>query len=597
MTDLSKTSLKHSSKATLGSYFILAIGLLATIIVTIYVHNKNQKEDSIRMDYESNLLVRRIQSRMETYEGALTQMRAFILNSKDLHHGQLQSYIRDTEIFSRSPGLQGIGYVRMVSREHLKVFTEEYQKLIPGFRVWPDTKRDIYSAIVLLEPLDKRNQKALGFDMFYEPTRNRAMELARDINEAVMSELVILVQEDRGTTFPGFNLYLPHYKHGSDLSTIENRRNSLIGFIYSPFRAKELFDAIFGKIPMVLDVEIYDGQMESPGKLYYDSSKNEDEDYYITKDIVINQAHLLLKFSPLPQFPRAYSPIKTFLVFLTGLLMSLAVFWLFLLGRRQMTLARIVAAEKSRLLEKEKQHVAARDEFLSIASHELKTPLTSLKLQAQVMMRAIKKKDPEAMSEERVFHLAKLIDSQTSRLTRLVDDMLDISRIRSGSLRITPEDCDLNDVAVDVIERLKPQIEKATGKLPEVSLSNGLQGKWDRFRLEQVLTNLVTNALRYGEGKPVSIRTYEKNSEACLEVKDHGVGIAKENLSKIFERFERAGMSANEISGLGLGLYITNQIVVAHRGKIHVESEPNEGSTFTVVLPMGDREHRHNHHA
>lgn len=229
--------------------------------------------------------------------------------------------------------------------------------------------------------------------------------------------------------------------------------------------------------------------------------------------------------------------------------------------------------------------IRARDEFLSIASHELKTPLTSIRLQTQVVQRSIAKRDPDALAPERVLKLVEQTDKQVVRLVRLVDDMLDIARIRAGKLNIAREHFDLCDSVKDVLERLKPEFAAAGGVEPVLECGDLSYGRWDRIRIEQVVTNLLTNAMRYGKGNHVSIRIEKEDRVARLCVRDHGVGIAKENHERIFNRFERA-ISANEVSGLGLGLFITKQIVDSHSGKIWVDSELGKGATFFVELPL-----------
>ena len=227
-----------------------------------------------------------------------------------------------------------------------------------------------------------------------------------------------------------------------------------------------------------------------------------------------------------------------------------------------------------------------RDEFLSIASHELKTPLTSIRLQTQSIRMAIAKGKPEVYSPERVNRLVEQTDKQTLRLTRLVEDMLDISRVRSGRLKIEAEQFDFCEMVKEVIERMKPQLLEAHGSAPLVTTCGCVSGHWDRTRLEQVLTNLLTNAMRYGGGKPVEIRVSRPDADRVrLSVSDGGIGVAKEDQERIFNRFERA-VDANEVSGLGLGLSISRELVHAHNGRIWVESELGQGATFHVELPV-----------
>ncbi|RYZ68349.1 MAG: PAS domain S-box protein, partial [Proteobacteria bacterium] len=230
--------------------------------------------------------------------------------------------------------------------------------------------------------------------------------------------------------------------------------------------------------------------------------------------------------------------------------------------------------------------VRARDEFLSIASHELKTPLTSLRLNAQVFNRAINNQDPLAFSRERVIDLVKKTDKQVTRLDRLVDDMLDVSRISSGQLKIERESFDICDLIEEVMDRMDQQFSVARYEKPKLVRCEESHGHWDRMRIEQVVTNLLTNAIRYGKNKPIEVGAERMaDHQVRIWVKDNGMGISEATQEKIFGRFERS-VDANEVSGLGLGLFISRQIVNAHGGKIYVKSKLGEGSTFVVELPI-----------
>jgi PAS domain S-box-containing protein len=230
--------------------------------------------------------------------------------------------------------------------------------------------------------------------------------------------------------------------------------------------------------------------------------------------------------------------------------------------------------------------VEARDEFLSIASHELKTPLTSLKLQAQMLQRQIQKDDSSVFSKPRVIKLVDQTDKQVNRLVRLVDDMLDIAKIRSGKLILSKERFDLRELVTDAIGRMHSQFLAAECGDPKLTAFEPAIGDWDRMRLEQVLNNLFTNAIRYGKGKPVQVEVECLPAHARLRVRDQGIGIEKTTQAKIFDRFERA-VDPNEVSGLGLGLFIVRQIVEAHGGNVWVESDGvGQGSTFFVDLPI-----------
>jgi PAS domain S-box-containing protein len=230
--------------------------------------------------------------------------------------------------------------------------------------------------------------------------------------------------------------------------------------------------------------------------------------------------------------------------------------------------------------------IRLRDDFLSVASHELRTPLTVLQLELQSLTQLLAKSEASPGAEVARSKFPRKLESatrQVGRLGRLVDDLLDVSRISSGRLTLRPEPLDVRELAREVIERHAAQAE-AAGCDVRLMVESSVEGRWDRLRLEQVLTNLLTNAIKYAAGKPVEIQVSARGEVAEVSVRDAGMGIHPQDAARIFDRFERA-VSSKNYGGLGLGLYITRQIVEAHGGNISVHSEPGKGSTFTVALP------------
>lgn len=241
-----------------------------------------------------------------------------------------------------------------------------------------------------------------------------------------------------------------------------------------------------------------------------------------------------------------------------------------------------LAIDNSRLYKNAQEAISARDEFLSIASHELKTPVTSLKLQTELIRRKAKQRDE--LAQTTIFELVTSSERQIDRLSRLIEDLLDVSRICSGRLAIHPERVDLAPLVREIASRISLYLGDGASHI-EIDIERTLIGKWDRLRIDQLVVTLLTNAFKYGLGKPVRIRGRREGNSVRLEVRDEGIGIAKENQEKIFGRFERA-VSARHFGGLGLGLYIARQILEAHSGSIAVSSEPGKGSTFVVRLPL-----------
>jgi PAS domain S-box-containing protein len=241
-----------------------------------------------------------------------------------------------------------------------------------------------------------------------------------------------------------------------------------------------------------------------------------------------------------------------------------------------------LAIDNARLYHEAQQAVRLREEFLSIASHELKTPISALQLQVQSLLSTLAR-SPAGPSPDKLRRSLETVDRQVRRQTQLINDLLDVSRISAGRLQFHPEQMELSSLAREVAERFEPELSRA-GSALQLQLSAETAGQWDRLRLDQVVTNLLSNAVKYGRGNPIQLLIETTDQRVRLSVKDGGIGIAAADLARLFNRFERA-VSERNYGGFGLGLWISRQIVEAMGGRIHVTSQPGVGSTFTVELP------------
>jgi PAS domain S-box-containing protein len=242
-----------------------------------------------------------------------------------------------------------------------------------------------------------------------------------------------------------------------------------------------------------------------------------------------------------------------------------------------------MAVENALIHQASQEAIRSRDEFLSIASHELKTPLQSLTLQNQMRKRNLDKKLHDAFVPDKLTHMIDADLRHLMRINRLIDDMLDISRIRAGKLTFMKEQVEYCAYVKDVVERFRPQLE-AVGCYMTVAYCEPILTNIDIYRTEQVIVNLLTNAMKYGAGKPIKIEILNKQNRIQLLVHDKGPGIREQDQERIFERFERA-ISSNEVSGLGLGLYISRQIMEQNNGSLTVRSALGLGSSFVMELP------------
>jgi PAS domain S-box-containing protein len=223
--------------------------------------------------------------------------------------------------------------------------------------------------------------------------------------------------------------------------------------------------------------------------------------------------------------------------------------------------------------------VRMRDEFLAIASHELRTPLTTLVLSLGAVEHDRTKGDLKQIQRS-----LRRAQKQAERMGRLLDRMLDVSQMAAGKLKLDLAPCDLSDVVRDIVERLSEDASNAACEL-RLTLSGGIVGQWDRFRLDEAFSNIISNAIKYGAGHPIDIQLQASDENAVLVVEDHGIGIAPDDLSRIFGRFERTVASKN-YGGLGLGLYIARQIIEQHRGSIRAENRPCGGARFVIKVPL-----------
>ncbi|MDB5996828.1 MAG: hybrid sensor histidine kinase/response regulator [Pseudomonas sp.] len=230
------------------------------------------------------------------------------------------------------------------------------------------------------------------------------------------------------------------------------------------------------------------------------------------------------------------------------------------------------------------QAVRMRDDFMSIVAHEVRTPLNGLILETQLRKMHLARDNAAAFTLDKMQAMVDRDERQIKSLIRLIEDMLDVSRIRTGKLSIRPTRFDLSALVRGLLQNFAPQIDAAESSVT-LDAEQPVEGHWDEFRIEQVISNLLTNALRYGAKSPISVKVYSEEGQARVEVRDQGIGIGEENQKRIFQQFERV-TAKHAVAGLGLGLFISEQIVTAHGGTITVESRIGEGALFRVCLPL-----------
>ncbi|MGE5610394.1 MAG: CHASE domain-containing protein [Bacillota bacterium] len=591
-------------------WFVLGIALLATAAGTLYVHQINQHMEQARFQVAVQDAQDKINARIETYVSVLRATCGLFAGSETVSRDEFHAYVEQLRLSAQYPGIQGIGFTQRVLPSEKDAFIAEMNRegvtrlegdRVEPFGIWPGTPRKEYHAIVYLEPLDRRNHTAIGYDMFTEPTRARAMALARDTGAAAMSGKVRLVQEIDSDVQAGFLIYLPVYRGGTVPASVKERREKLVGFVYSPFRAGDLLKGILGHGPHSnIEYAIYDGQAVEEESLLYCSNpevmhQEPGQARSTTRVIQSNDSTWKDRpwtavFTTSPEFDSLSGSTLERSVPIAGCLISGVLFFLTRTQARALAERQRAAEERLKLLsrEQEARHEAERanrlkDEFLATVSHELRTPLNAILGWTQLLGSG--NVDASLIREG-----LEAIDRNSKAQSQLIEDLLDVSRIIAGRLRLRIEKTDLAGVIESAIDTVRHAAEaKEIELVKELDRSvDPIMG--DSVRLQQVTWNLLSNAIKFTpRGGRVEVRLQRAGDcDVELIVRDSGQGIPAEFLPYVFDRFSQADTSSTRRhGGLGLGLAITRHLVELHGGTIEAYSDGvGKGAMFTVRLPI-----------
>jgi signal transduction histidine kinase len=243
-----------------------------------------------------------------------------------------------------------------------------------------------------------------------------------------------------------------------------------------------------------------------------------------------------------------------------------------------------LALDNARLFRKAQQALKARDEFLSMASHDLRSPLNSLRMQLQAVRKDMQQDAGTPCCPKKMAARVESMERQTDRMLHMMDALMDITQMTAGRLELRRQELDLVGLVREAVATLDEELRQSRVEI-RVHAEGAVEGAWDRLRLEQVVDNLLSNAVKYGRGQPVDLTVSTEGNMAKLVVRDQGVGIAPEDQERLFERFERVCFD-RDVTGYGVGLWIVRRVVEAHGGSITVESRLGEGASFTVQLPL-----------
>jgi signal transduction histidine kinase len=535
-------------------WLVLLVALALTTTATVLIWWGARGREQVRFANAVQSAEDRVTGRLDIYITTLRGGAALFAGSDTVDEDEFSAYFARLDVQRRYPGIQGIGWSRRVASG------------LPG----PADER--YS-IEYLEPPDPRNLAAMGYDMYSEPTRRAAMIRARDLGEPAMTRRVRLVQEIFGPEQAGFLIYVPVYAGPEIPATVEQRRSDLLGFVYAPFRADDLFAGIFGseQYPRV-SFSVYDGERADSAAVLHRSERAPDHTPRRVAETTVGIAgHVwTLVYESQPEFEAGSARGLVPLVLLSGLLASA---WLFGMARGQ-----------ARARAEAEQANQAKSAFLATMSHELRTPLNAIGGYIDLMQLGI----PDPVTEKQRDYLERIQRAQ-KHLLGLINDVLNFVRLDAGRVVTAAVPVPVEEVVDDA----ETMIETAAAARrlsfvrrggPQVSLLG------DAEKVRQVLVNLLSNAVKFTEpGGTVETRWFVNDGHVAIQVADTGIGIEPERLDSIFDAFVQVDADLTRArQGTGLGLAISRSLAEAMGGRLEAESTPGVGSTFTLYLPLAD---------
>jgi PAS domain S-box-containing protein len=687
------------------AWAILALSLVLTAVAWFISHSAVQERARDRLVFRSTEVRDAIVKRMVEYEQMLRGGVGLFAASQAVDRDEWFRYVSMLRISEFWPGIQGMGFSTRIAPGELQAHVAAVRR--EGFvqyAVKPAHARAEYFPIVYLEPFEGRNLRAFGFDMFSEPTRRIAMERARDTGQAAVTGMVKLVQETDQDVQRGFLMYLPVYRNGAPVATVDQRRAALIGFVYSPFRIRDLMQGILGGGAADVGFEIFDGHAPSVEALLYDSNPGmpglpADNEFSRTLHTEIGGRAWTIRFAARPELLADYDRGQPLLVAFGGLCVDGLLFHIVaslsavrrraerqvaerthelqrsqrhlcavtdtapnailtadrhgeivyanpaaarIFGRseaqlrggpiatlwalpsnaaeRRMTLRLLARARRSgttievagsrfdgsefplevslarwevdgerfltviaRDITQRKEVERLKEEFVTLVSHEMRTPLTTIAGPLALLS--------EGSAGELPAPARRLVDmagNNVARLNRLVNDILDTHRMESGRLALHMQPVDLGNFLRHALVVNAAVIDRQGIEARYLPAGRPVWTHADPDKLMQVVTNLLSNAAKFSPaGTVVTVRLTVRGDRAHFAITDQGCGIPAEFRPRIFGKFARAASASGAVTeGVGLGLAISKALVEAMRGSIGFESTVGVGTTFHVELPL-----------
>lgn len=543
---------------------VLCISITITIFAAFLVNNGIIKSTEEKLEIQVIDTKNRIERRIQAYEQVLSGAKGLFAASQDITREEWKTFVDIQSVEKRFPGVQGIGFSKLIGdKDKIDAHIEQIRNEgFSDYTVRPEGDREEYHAIIYLEPFNERNKRAFGYDMYSEPTRRDAMDLARDTGLSTISGKVRLVQETETDVQAGFLLYNPIYANGKPIQTAEQRQIAFEGFVYAPFRMNDFMTSILDSLHQDATFMIYDVNSESQN-LMYDHTKvmniNENEiDYSFSKSVIIDaeQRQWVLEGIALKSINSGVEKLIPMYVLIAGFSLGVMLFFVF------RTYHKVIILTKESL---QKEKMYSIGELAARLAHDIRNPLSSIMSWTELIQLHLRD-----APNEKISNYAKSILKSADSIKFQLNTVMDFVRAK-------PTQISKNSITLLIFETLKITPIPDTVKIntPE----NDLEIECDRSQMIVAFSNLITNSIQaMNEKGTITINVESKQNNAIIEFVDSGPGIPKENLSKIFEP-----LFTTKSMGTGLGLVSCKNIIEYHHGKISVKNNP---TTFTIEIPI-----------
>lgn len=572
-------------KIRLFPILILVLGLVSTFVISYSAMQdlKNlgrQEFERICNDFEH-----KIQIQLKANAQILYSSAAFISSSSSTTREEWREFQHLNKSHRELPGIQGVGYITIVPKLQLGDFEQKMRKEgFPDFKIRPEGDRDFYTSVLFLEPFSERNKSALGYDVFAEPVRRKALLLARDNDQATISDKIILIQDSVYGNVPGTVMFAPVFRSEALKENDEERKSAIMGWVFSAFRMNDLFNGILGNWDyQSIRLRVYDEMLLNQDRLLFDSdsigSFRHEARPAMTYQLPLsfNGKVWFLDFSKYSSNGYEIFSPEIWAILFTGLFISVLLFVLAI----SLINARSRSLQIMKLNVELKKVNANKDRFISVLAHDLKNPFNSLFGFSELLAENL-----NDLKKDEIESYVNQVQASAQVVHVLLEELLLWARIQSDQFPYHPQKIDLTALCNALIDdnqliAAKKNISVFNDDTESVFVNA------DELMLKTILRNLLTNAIKFThKGGTVRISTKTTENKVILSVTDNGIGMSVEEIKRLFDisSVQSKTGTTNE-KGTGLGLLLCKDLISKHDGEIWVESTPAQGSKFSFTLP------------